>query len=137
MDGLLRRPVCVVSEVLGGLARIISWVCRNAPEPKTAVPKPSQKKITELSPCRAPALQSLVRALRLLRAVYRSPEGRGLAELCREHGLHKTTGLRLLRSLVAVDVVARDKTSGLYRASPTFWVRMAPFPQARARHGIR
>src|SRR4030042_6828011 len=51
---------------------------------------------------REPVLKSVVRALRVLRAVHRSPEGKGLAEICRGLGLHKTTAPRLPRSLVAL-----------------------------------
>ena len=63
----------------------------------------------------------------MLRAVHRSPEGKGLAEICRELGLHKTTALRLLRTLVALGMVSREEDSGAYVADATFWFRVSPF----------
>ena len=78
---------------------------------------------------RGPVLKSLVRALRVLRALHRSPQGKGLAEICREQGLHKTTALRLLRTLVALGMVSHDEDSGAYAADPTYWFRASPFIQ--------
>jgi len=62
-----------------------------------------------------------------LRGVHRSPQGKGLAEVCREQGLHKTTALRLLRTLVALGMVSHDEGTGAYMADTTFWFRVSPF----------
>ena len=75
---------------------------------------------------RGPVLKSVVRALRVLRAIHRSPEGKGLAEICREQGLHKTTALRLLRTLVALGMVSHDEDIGVYVADLTFWFSATP-----------
>ena len=63
----------------------------------------------------------------MLRAVHRSPQGKGLAEICREQGLHKTTALRLLRTLVALGMVSHDEDTGAYMADTTFWFHVSPF----------
>ncbi len=76
---------------------------------------------------RGATLKSLTRALRLLRGLEGAGEGKSLTQLSREHALHKTTALRLLRSLVAAGVVEVDATTGRYKESPAFWVRVAPF----------
>ena len=76
---------------------------------------------------RGPVIKSVVRALRVLRAVHRSPQAKGLAEICREQGLHKTTALRLLRTLVALGMVSRKEGSGVYVADLAFWFRVSPF----------
>lgn len=76
---------------------------------------------------RGATLKSLTRALRLLRGLEGAGEGKSLTQLSREHGLHKTTALRLLRSLVAAGLVEVDANTGRYKESPAFWIRVAPF----------
>ncbi len=76
---------------------------------------------------RGATLKALTRALRLLRSLEGVGEGKSLTELSREHGLHKTTALRLLRSLVAAGVVEVDANTGRYKESAAFWTRVAPF----------
>jgi IclR family acetate operon transcriptional repressor len=76
---------------------------------------------------REASLQSVLRAFRLLRTLYRLPDGLRLTELSHLHGLHNGTTSRLLRSLTATGAVERDESTGRYRIDPAFWVRTSPF----------
>jgi len=76
---------------------------------------------------KSPVIKSLSRALRLLRSLERRREGCRLVELSREHGLHKTTCLRLLRTLVAGGLAARDPTTGRYFLGHALPTRVGPF----------
>jgi DNA-binding IclR family transcriptional regulator len=60
-----------------------------------------------------------VRALSLLRAVGSADGECGLSKLATDHGLHKTTALRLLGALEREGFVARDGSAGPYRLGPT------------------
>ncbi len=73
------------------------------------------------------ALRSVSRALRLLRGLDHSTSGRGLADLSSALGLHKTTALRLLRTLVAAGIIVHEESTGRYLHNPAFWVGLAPF----------
>jgi len=76
---------------------------------------------------KAPALRSVSRALRLLRGLDHSTSGRGLGDLSSALGLHKTTALRLLRTLVAAGIIVHEESTGRYLHNPAFWVGLAPF----------
>ena len=66
-----------------------------------------------------PGTQAVVRALSLLRAVGSADGECGLSKLATDHGLHKTTALRLLGALEREGFVARDGSAGAYRLGPT------------------
>jgi DNA-binding IclR family transcriptional regulator len=73
-------------------------------------------------------MASVSRGLRVLAAIERcSPEGRQLGELSRSLGLHKTTVLRLLRTLVAEGALVRDEATGRYRSDLRSWISLLPF----------
>ena len=42
-------------------------------------------------------------------------------------GLHKTTALRLLRTLVAAGIIVHEESTGRYLHNPAFWLGLAPF----------
>jgi len=71
-------------------------------------------------------IKSAARALRILRGLMRAPQARSLTEISAHHGLHKTTALRLLRTLTAEGIVARDQ-AGRYASSPRFLLALDPF----------
>ena len=72
-----------------------------------------------------PPVQSVQRAMRLLRALFYSPDGEALGELSRRVGLNKTTALRLLQTLQAEGMVHREARTGIYRFEPAVWLRGA------------
>jgi DNA-binding IclR family transcriptional regulator len=55
----------------------------------------------------------------------RAPQGRSLAEVSADLGLHRATALRLLRTLVAEDIMVRDD-AGRYLPNPGLWLALAP-----------
>jgi len=89
----------------------------------------------------APLVRSVERATRIMEVLWSVPEGKRLADIGEELGLHKTTALRLLRTLIAVGAVYRDEATELYRCSPALWLS-APYrlqhvvPVTRAFRGI-
>ncbi len=64
---------------------------------------------------RDPAVQSVERAVAILRAFSRAKPERGVSELSRELGLHKSTVSRLLTTLERQGLVARNPQTGTYR----------------------
>jgi len=70
-------------------------------------------------------VRSVERALRLMEALFLASEGKHLAELSSQLGLHKTTVLRLLRTLVAVGLVRREPTTDHYQFEPLRWMTIA------------
>lgn len=70
-------------------------------------------------------VRSVERAGRLLEALYLAPDGRRLVDLSRDLGLHKTTVLRLLRTLVATNLVRRDPSTDRYSWDPIRWYSIA------------
>ena len=76
-------------------------------------------RFTEVPGRPIPGTQAVVRALSLLRAVGCADGECGLSKLATDHGLHKTTALRLLGALEREGFVARDAAAGAYRLGPT------------------
>ncbi len=72
-------------------------------------------------------VRSVDRAARLLEALFIAPEGKRLAELSQEVSLHKTTVLRLLRTLVSLGLVQRDPRTDQYRFEPLRWIAIGSF----------
>jgi IclR family acetate operon transcriptional repressor len=72
-----------------------------------------------------PAVQSVQRAVCILRALFYSPDGETLGGLSKRVGLNKTTALRLLQTLQAEGMVHKDARTGLYRFEPAVWLRGA------------
>ncbi len=70
-------------------------------------------------------MRSVHRAARLLEALLLAPKGKHLGELSSQLGLHKTTVLRLLRTLVAVGLVQREPATDHYRFEPLRWMTIA------------
>ena len=64
---------------------------------------------------RDPAVQSVERAIAILRAFSRDKPERGVSELSRELGLHKSTVSRLLTTLERQGLVARNPETERYR----------------------
>lgn len=77
-----------------------------------------------------PGTQAVLRAVSLLKAFTPAEAERGLAELCREVGLHKTTAFRLLSALESEGLIERGTDGGRYRLGPELVVL-----GARARGG--
>jgi len=72
-----------------------------------------------------PIVRSAERVAKIMEALFLAPEGRSLTDLSRDLGLHKTTTLRLLRTLVAVEVVERDESRDRYHWKPMIWMAAA------------
>ncbi len=68
-----------------------------------------------------PVDKSLVKALRLLEVVARSPEPRGVSSLARELDLTKSNVHRLLTTLTASGFLRRDAEHGTYGPSLKLW----------------
>lgn len=60
-------------------------------------------------------VQSLHRAIAILQAVAHSRQGIGLAELCKEVGLHTSTAFHLAKTLVTLGVLRQEQDSKRYR----------------------
>jgi DNA-binding IclR family transcriptional regulator len=67
-------------------------------------------------------VQSAARAVRIMRSLFLAPAGKHLTEISEEMGLHKTTTLRLLRTLVAEGMVQCDRRDAHYRIHPLAWL---------------
>ncbi len=78
---------------------------------------------SELAP-RTQSVRSVERVSRMMETLFTAPEGRTLTDLSRELGLHKTTVLRLLRTLVSMNVVAKDKHTDRYFWEPMIWLNI-------------
>jgi len=74
---------------------------------------------------RTGTVRSVERAARLLEALFLASEGKHLGELSSQLGLHKTTVLRLLRTLVAAGLVQREPATDHYRFEPLRWMAIA------------
>ena len=72
-----------------------------------------------------PPVRSVERAGRILEALLTSPHGLRLVELSERVDLHKTTTLRLLRTLVAINVVRKDEDDDRYHWDPLRWMLVA------------
>jgi DNA-binding IclR family transcriptional regulator len=60
-------------------------------------------------------VQSLHRAIAILQAVVHSKNGIGLAELCKEVGLHTSTAFHLAKTLVTLGVIRQEPDTKRYR----------------------
>lgn len=65
-----------------------------------------------------PGTQAVLRAMSILKAFTDTHPDRGVAELARELGLHKTTVFRLLAALEHEGMIARTESAGVYRLGP-------------------
>jgi DNA-binding IclR family transcriptional regulator len=72
-----------------------------------------------------PLVRSVERAGQVLEALLAAPRGLRLTELSEEVGLHKTTVLRLLRTLVAIRAVRRSEADDRYHWDPVRWLLVA------------
>lgn len=70
----------------------------------------------------ASPVRSVERAGRILEALLTSSRGLRLVELSEAVGLHKTTVLRLLRTLIAINLVRRDADDDRYHWDPLRWM---------------
>lgn len=66
-------------------------------------------------PDAAGGVQSLHRAMAILQAVVHARQGIGLAELCKEVGLHTSTAFHLAKTLVTLGVIRQEPDSKRYR----------------------
>lgn len=74
---------------------------------------------------RMPIVRSVERATRIVQALVGAPEGRCLVELSEELGLHKTTVLRLLHTLLSMRVIDRHPADDRYYWNPVTWLPIA------------
>ncbi len=74
-------------------------------------------------------IRSAARGLAILRCVYRSGQGRHLADISVETGIDKATALRSLSTLVAEGIILRDEATGAYRPDLSSWIYLAPSVQ--------
>ena len=72
-----------------------------------------------------PTVRSVERAVGIMGALSAAPGGLSLSDLSRSLGLHKTTALRLLRTLMSLKVVEKDEETDRYRWSPILWLNIA------------
>ena len=72
-----------------------------------------------------PMVRSVHRAARIMESLFLAPEGKHLVEISQELGLHKTTVLRLLRTLVTVGMIEREPTTDHYRWDAMTWITIA------------
>ncbi len=73
-----------------------------------------------------PIVRSVERAARIMQTLLGAgPEGKRVSELCAELGLHKTTVVRLLRTLAAAGGVRKDEGTDRYSWDPLTWVVLA------------
>jgi DNA-binding IclR family transcriptional regulator len=73
-----------------------------------------------------PLVRSVERAGRVLEALLvASPEGLRLADIAEQTALHKTTALRLLRTLIEIGVVRRHKDGERYSWDAIHWLAVA------------
>jgi DNA-binding IclR family transcriptional regulator len=63
----------------------------------------------------AGGIQSLHRAIAILQAVVHARQGIGLADLCKEVGLHTSTTFHLAKTLVTLGVIRQEPDSKKYR----------------------
>jgi len=73
-----------------------------------------------------PLVKAASRTVRILTSLLYFPRGKTLAELSAELGLHKTTTLRLLRTLATEKMVQQHADAWRFRFDPALWVRAAP-----------
>jgi DNA-binding IclR family transcriptional regulator len=73
-----------------------------------------------------PIVKSVARAVHILSFLFYSTEAKSLAEISAAVGLHKTTALRLLRTLESEGIVRRDDPNGRYEFNPVASLRAAP-----------
>jgi IclR family acetate operon transcriptional repressor len=86
---------------------------------------------TDSNSARTSKVQSVERALSLLRVIGVSDHPVSLSDLARNSGLHPATAHRLLGSLVSSGFVAQDPKSALYTVGDTF-LRLAHAQQRRS-----
>jgi DNA-binding IclR family transcriptional regulator len=70
-------------------------------------------------------VRSVARAGKILEALLTSPDGLRLVEVAERAGLHKTTALRLLRTLTAIGVVRRTEQGDRYTWDGVRWLAVA------------
>lgn len=70
-------------------------------------------------------IESVVRAARVLRLLCQAENGVALSDVSAELGLHKTTALRLLRTLVAEQMARKDPDTGRYHLDTGLWLGAA------------
>ncbi|MEP7456607.1 IclR family transcriptional regulator [Phyllobacterium sp. SB3] len=66
-------------------------------------------------------IQSLHRAMSILQVVAHAREGVGLADLCKEIGLHSSTTFHLAKTLVTLGLLRQDAQSKRYRVGSTLF----------------
>ncbi len=76
-----------------------------------------------------PLVRAVERAGAVLQALLAQPHGLRLVDLGAATGLHKSTLLRLLRTLMAMGVVRRDENTDRYRWEPMLWLLIAQSAQ--------
>lgn len=76
-------------------------------------------------PLKGEIVQSVVRAARVAQALAVAPGGMQLREITARVGLHKTTVLRLLNTLISLGVACKDARTGRYRWQPVRWLWLA------------
>jgi DNA-binding IclR family transcriptional regulator len=69
-----------------------------------------------------PTVKSVARAARMLRLLCQASDGVTLTDVSADLGLHKTTALRLLRTLVSERMARRDSETGRYHLDTGLWL---------------
>jgi IclR family acetate operon transcriptional repressor len=70
-------------------------------------------------------VRSVERAARIMQALFlATPRGMRVSELSRELGLHKTTVLRLIRTLQGMNLLRKDERTECYAWEPLTWLTM-------------
>lgn len=72
-----------------------------------------------------PTVESVARAARMLRLLCQAADGIALSEVSADLGLHKTTALRLLRTLVSERMARKDPETGRYHLDTGLWLGAA------------
>ena len=71
-------------------------------------------------------LKSAERALAILGIVYRSGQGKRLAQVSAGTAIDKASALRLLATLVAEGIIRRDPSTGGYGPDMRAWMHLIP-----------
>jgi DNA-binding IclR family transcriptional regulator len=109
------------SQRLGRLAQAAPLGAGESERPSTSDREP-RRRVASRNGWEPAAVRSVERAVRITQALWRARRPERLADISRKLGLHRTTALRLLRTLVALGVVHVDPASGRYCSSPVAWL---------------
>ena len=74
----------------------------------------------------APLVRSVLRATRLMWALWHSQEGMSISALARQRGLDRATVARLVHTLASQRMVRKAPSGGRYHVDPIYWLRLAP-----------